>query len=131
MGVYHSRTWILFEGLSAKRISSLLPQEPKNLKKKLKKAEDSDRFLKPYIQAVKKNFPAKTGKYTAYTSQRGGPIFCAKVKYPKPGLMTAVYSRRSRKSGKPFKLKQFFTLRKYEGKSAEDFDLPQSVIIKE
>lgn len=131
MGLYRSRTWILFMGLSGKRISSFLPEEPETLKKKLKRAEDPDRFLKPYIKAVKSNFPTRTGRYTAYTSNRGDPIFCAKVEYPKQGLMTAVYSRLTRRSGVPFELKRFSTLRKFEGKTAEDFDLPQSVRIKE
>ena len=131
MGMYGSRTWILFKGLSAKRISSLLPEEPKNLRKKLKKAEDPDRFLRPYIEAVKENFPAITGGYTAYTSNRGHPIFRANVEYTKPGLMTVVYSRLARKSGVPFRLENFVTLRKFEEKTAEDFDLPDSVLVKE
>lgn len=41
------------------------------MRRKLKKAEDADRFLMPYVKAVKENFPAKTGRYTAYTSNRG------------------------------------------------------------
>ena len=130
MGVYRFRTWILFKGLSPKRISSLLPQEPKNLRTKLKKAEDPDRFLGPYIEAVKENFHA-IGWYTAYTSNRGNPIFRANVDYRKQGLMTVVYSRLARKSGVPFRLENFVTLRKFEEKTAEDFDLPDSVLVKE
>ena len=131
MGIYRFRTWILFKGLSAKRISSLLPQEPKNLRYKLKNAEDPDRFLGPYIEAVKENFHAITGRYTAYTSNRGNPIFQANVDYRKQGLMTVVYSRLTRKSGVPFRLENFVTLRKFEEKTAEDFDLPDSVLVKE
>lgn len=131
MGIYRSRTWILFKGLSAKRISRLLPEEPKNLKTKLKRAEDPDRFLRPYIEAVREHFPAWTGRYTAYTSIRGDPTFRANVDYTKPGLMIAVYSRLSRKSGVPFRLENIVTLRKFEEKTAEDFDLPDSVLVKE
>ncbi len=131
MGIYRSRTWILFKGLSAKRISSLLPEDPENLRKKLKKAEEPDRFLKPYIEAVKENFPANSGRFTAYTSNRGNPIFRANVEYRKPGLMMAVYSRLTRKSGVPFRLENFVTLRRFEEKNAEDFDLPDSILVKE
>ena len=131
MGIYRFRTWILFKGLSAKRISSLLPQEPKNLRDKLKKAEDPDRFLGPYIEAVKENFHAITSRYTAYTSNRGNPVFRANVNYRKPGLMTVVYSRLARRSGVPFKLENFVTLRGFDEKTAEDFDLPDSVLVKE
>ncbi len=131
MGIYRSRTWILFKGLSAKRISQFLPEEPRNLKKKLKRAEDPQRFLRPYIEAVKEHFPASTGRYTAYTSNRGNQIFRANVDYEKPGLMTVVYSRLSRKRGVPFRLENFVTLRKFKKKTAEDFDLPDSVLIKE
>ena len=114
MGIYRFRTWILFKGLSAKRISSLLPQEPKNLRDKLKKAEDPDRFLGPYIEAVKENFHAIRSRYTAYTSNRGNPVFRANVNYRKPGLMTVVYSRLARRSGVPFKLENFVTLRRFD-----------------
>ncbi|MFW6111243.1 MAG: hypothetical protein ACOC6H_04325 [Thermoproteota archaeon] len=131
MGVYHSRAWIMFEGLSTKRISTLLPKEPENLKQKLKKSEDPKTFLQPYITAIKENFPTNGGKYTAYTSKQGGPIFCAKVKYPKQGLMTVVYSRGPGKTGEPFLLKEVFTTRKYENKTAEDFELPKSITIQE
>ena len=112
-------------------MSSLLPEEPKNLRMKLKRAEDPDRFLRPYIEAVKENFPAKIGRYTAYTSNRRHLIFRANVEYPKPGLMTVVYSRLTRKSGVPFRLENFVTLRKFEEKTAEDFYLPDSVLVKE
>lgn len=128
---YRSRTWILFEGLSAQRISSLLPEEPEDLKQKLKTSEEPNVFLEPYINAVEENFPTNSGKYTAYTSKRGDPIFCAKVKYPQQGLMTAVYSRQPEKTGQPFKLKRIFTTRKFEEKTAEDFGLPQSITVKE
>ena len=131
MGIYSSRTWILFKGLSSKRICKFLPEEPKNLRKKLKRAEDPDRFLKPYVEAVKEHFPAKTGRYTAYTSNRGNPVFRANVDYREPGLMIAVYSRLARKAGVPFRLENFVTLRRFEEKTAEDFDLPDSVLIKE
>jgi hypothetical protein len=131
VSIYPPRTWILFKGLSAKRISSLLPEDPENLRKKLKKAEEPDRFLKPYIEAVKENFPANPGRYTAYTSNRGNPIFRANVEYGKPGLMMAVYSRLTRKSGVPFRLENFVTLRRFEEKTAEDFDLPDSILVKE
>jgi len=131
VGIYRSRTWILFKGLSAKRISRLLPEEPKNLRKKLKRAENPGRFLKPYVEAVREHFPACTGRYTAYTSKRGNPTFRANVDYTKPGLMIAVYSRLSRKSGVPFRLENIVTLRKFEEKTAEDFDLPDSVLVKE
>ncbi|MFW6116976.1 MAG: hypothetical protein ACOC6G_00140 [Thermoproteota archaeon] len=97
----------------------------------MKKSEDPQKFLAPYITAVKKNFPTKRGKYTAYTSKQGGPIFCAKVEYPHQGLMTAVYSRGDGKSGQPFRLKKLFTTRKFEGKTAEDFGLPQSFTVEE
>ncbi|MFQ6064696.1 MAG: hypothetical protein ACE5L6_04390 [Candidatus Bathyarchaeia archaeon] len=131
MGIYRFRTWILFKGLSEKRISGLLPHEPKNLANKLKKAEDPDRFLSPYIEAVKEHFPAITGRYTAYTSNRGSQVFRVNVDYRKPGLMTVVYSRLARKSGVPFKLESFVTLRRFDEKTAEDFDLPDSVLVKE
>jgi hypothetical protein len=131
VGIYRSRTWILFKGLSAKRVSSLLPEGPQNLRQKLKKTEDPEHFLKPYIKAVEKNFPTITGRYTAYTSNRGNTIFRANVDYAKPGLMTAIYSRLSEKSGVPFTLENFVTLRRFEEKTAEDFDLPESVLIKE
>jgi hypothetical protein len=131
VGIYGSRTWILFKGLSTKRTSSLLPEDPENLRKKLKRADEPERFLKPYIEAVKENFSAKTGRYTVYTSNRGNPIFRANVEYGKPGLMMAVYSRLTRKSGVPFRLENFVALRKFEEKTAEDFDLPDSVLVKE
>ncbi|NIU81841.1 hypothetical protein GWN63_06350 [Candidatus Bathyarchaeota archaeon] len=101
------------------------------MRKKLKKVEDPDRFLKPYIEAVKDNFPARTGRYTAYTSNAGHPIFRANVKYSKPGLMTVVYSRLTRKSGVPFKLENFVPQRKFEERTAEDFALPDSIVVEE
>jgi len=131
VGIYRFRTWILFKGISEKRISGLLPHEPRNLANKLKKTEDPDRFLSPYIEAVKENFPAITGWYTAYTSNRGSQVFRANVDYRKPGLMTVVYSRLVRKSGVPFKLESFVTSRRFDEKTAKDFDLPDSVLVKE
>ena len=121
----------MLKGLSEKRISDLLPDEPRNLVNKLKRAEDPDRFLSPYIEAVKENFPAIPSRYTAYTSNRGSQIFHAKVNYGKPGLMTVVYSRLARKSGVPFRLESFVTSRGFDEKTAEDFDLPDSVLVKE
>lgn len=131
MGIYQPRTWILFKGLSSKRISKFLPEEPKNLRNKLKRAEDPDSFLKPYIEAVREHFPASTGRYTAYTSNRGNTVFRANLYSTKPGLMIAVYSRLARESGVPFTLENFVTLRKFEEKTAEDFELPDSILIKE
>ncbi|MFQ6064637.1 MAG: hypothetical protein ACE5L6_04095 [Candidatus Bathyarchaeia archaeon] len=98
---------------------------------KLKKAEDPHRFLSPYIEAVKENFPAIPSRYTAYTSNRGSQVFRANVDYKKEGLITVVYSRIARKSGVPFRLESFVTSRRFDGKSAEDFGLPDSVLVKE
>lgn len=131
VGIYGYNTWILFKGLSAERISKFLPEEPEDLRKKLKRTEDPNRFLSPYVQAVKEHFPAITSRSIAYTSDRGNPVFRANVDYTKPGLMIAVYSRLTRKSGVPFRLENFVTLRKFEEKTAEDFALPDSVLIKE
>jgi hypothetical protein len=131
LGIYRFRTWILFKGLSEKRIAALLPDEPRNLAKKLKKAEDPDRFLCPYVEAVKEHFPAINGWFTAYTSNRGSQVFRANVDYKEPGLMTVVYSRLARKSGVPFKLESFVTSRRFDEKTAQDFDLPDSVLVKE
>jgi hypothetical protein len=131
VGIYRSNTWILFKGLSAERISKLLPEEPENLRKKLKRVEDPNRFLSPYIEAVKEHFPAITGRYTAYTSNRGNQVFRANVDYKEPGLMIAVYSRLAKKAGVPFRLENFVTLRTFEEKTAKDFNLPDSILIKE